>query len=238
MPLYNSIHTDAAALAARYDREPVAGKSLPVTEFYYVSAYTDPDYPVIASEPQVQVCRWGLVPGAPEVVPDIRSTVYRVRGEALFGEPGLREAALTGRCIVPSTGWFDWRYEDKEKIPYFIRVRDEAIFSMAGIRIDSRDPQSGRTIRRFAVITTRANSMMSYIHNTNFRMPALLGKSDEARWLDPALGRTDVEELLVPFDSKSMEAYPVDPDFTELDPRDPEVVRAREFQPGSPLSNR
>ena len=41
------------------------------------------------------------------------------------------------------------------------------------------------------------------------RMPAMLSKEMEKLWLDPALAKDDVLQMLVPYDDGQMDAYPV-----------------------------
>ncbi|MFV0327105.1 MAG: SOS response-associated peptidase family protein, partial [Bacteroides xylanisolvens] len=51
----------------------------------------------------------------------------------------------------------------------------------------------------FAIITTESNPLTSYIHNTNFRMPVILSKGDEERWLAPDLSKDEITSLLKPY---------------------------------------
>lgn len=77
----------------------------------------------------------------------------------------------------------------------------------------------------YAIITTGANPLMSRIHNTNLRMPAILRRADEPRWLDPALGESEIGELLRPF-AGELEGRPVERDPLRRDPYDPAIVEA------------
>lgn len=219
----------AQRLAARY------GKQLDVVEIaekiieeqYHVSAFTNPDYPVITDDPEIHVFKWGLIPfwtKSEKDANEIRTKTYNARAESIFEKPSFRGSITTKRCIVPSTGFFDWRHEGKIKIPYFIRVKDEDIFSMAGIYSDWADPRTGEIIRTFSIITTEANDLMRYIHNTNFRMPVILRPEDEKKWLFPRLKREEIESFLHPTDSNLMEAYVIDNDFLRKNPHDPSII--------------
>uniref|UniRef100_UPI003FEFFB09 SOS response-associated peptidase n=1 Tax=Parabacteroides distasonis TaxID=823 RepID=UPI003FEFFB09 len=122
------------------------------------------------------------------------------------------------------TGYFEWRHEDGKKIPYYIYVKDEPIFSMAGIYDSWLDKVTGEIIYTFSIITTEANSLTDYIHNTKHRMPAILSREDEERWLDPKLEKSDIEQLLLPFSADQMDAYVIDNDFLKKPSNDPTIL--------------
>ncbi|WP_255420029.1 SOS response-associated peptidase family protein [Parabacteroides sp. AF17-3] len=63
----------------------------------------------------------------------IKRMTLNVRADILFQKPSFWEPIQSKRCLVPSTGYFEWRHEGNKKIPYYIFLKDEEIFSMAGI---------------------------------------------------------------------------------------------------------
>ncbi len=222
----------AQRLAARY------GKQLNIIEIaekiiqkqYHVSAFNNPDFPIITTDPEIQVYKWGLIPfwiKNEEAANEIRTRTYNARAESIFEKPSFRGSINTKRCIVPSTGFFDWRHEGKKKIPYFIQVNDEDIFSMAGIYSDWTDPQTGEIIKTFSIITTEANDLMKYIHNTNSRMPVILLQEEEKNWLDPRLTKQEIESFLHPFPNTLMKAYEINNDFILKNPHDPSIIEPK-----------
>lgn len=233
MCFHNSMSKKAQRLAARYGKQldiiEIAEKI--IQEQYHVSAFTNPDYPIITSDPEIHIFKWGLIPFWTKTEKDaneIRTKTYNARAESIFEKPSFRGSINTKRCIVPSTGFFDWRHEGGKKIPYYIYMKDEDIFSMAGIYSDWADPQTGEIIKTFSIITTEANDLMRYIHNTNFRMPVILREEDEKKWLSPQLNKDEIENLLHPIDSNTMDAYVVNNDFLRKDPRDPSIIKPKE----------
>lgn len=129
------------------------------------------------------------------------------------------------RCIIPSTGYFEWRHEGKKKIPYFIFLKDEPIFSMAGIYDSWLDKKTGEVKQTFSIITTDANPLTDYIHNTKHRMPAILSKEEENRWLDSSLSKTEIDSLLNPYEADKMDAYIVENDFINKASTDPSILQ-------------
>ena len=143
MCFHNSMSKKAQRLAARYGRllsvVEIAEKI--IQEQYHVSAFTNPEYPIITSDPEVQVYNWGLIPfwaKTKKAAEEIRTKTYNARSESIFNKPSFRSSIKTCRCIVPSTGWFDWRHEDGKKIPYFIYLKDllnnDGIFRLLQLR--------------------------------------------------------------------------------------------------------
>ena len=63
------------------------------------------------------------------------------------------------RCIVTSPGYFEWRHESGKKIPYYIYLKDEPIFSMAGLYDIWLDKETGMQHTTFSIITTDTNPL-------------------------------------------------------------------------------
>lgn len=230
MCFHNSMTKKAKQLANRYQRKLNFSESETecAENLYHISAFNNPLYPVITASSEIQLYRWGLIPfwvKTEEDAASIRTKTYNARAESIFDKPSFRSSVTSKRCLIPSTGWFDWRHEKGKKIPYFIYVKDEEIFSMAGIYSEWQHPQTRQTLYTFSIITTAANELMRCIHNTNFRMPVLLYKEEEEKWLYPELNRPAIEEFLQPFDSDRMEAYVIDNRFLQKSPYDPTVIK-------------
>lgn len=231
MCFYNSMSKKAKELAARYGRNlsivEIAEKIIKEQEQYRVNAFSFPDYPIITPDPEVQSFRWGLIPfwvKEEKQADEIKRMTLNARADTIFSKPSFREPIMKKRCIVPSTGYFEWRHEGNQKIPYYIFLKDEEIFSMAGIYDEWLDKSTGEIIKTFSIITTGANPLTDYIHNTKHRMPAILSQEDEEKWLDPKLSKSDIEMLLQPFDADRMDAYIIDNDFLKKPAGDPTIL--------------
>lgn len=221
----------ATKLAARYGRNlsvvEIAEKILKEQEQYRVNALSFPEYPIITSDPEIQSYKWGLIPfwtKDEKQANEIKRMTLNARADTIFQKPSFREPIMKKRCIVPSTGYFEWRHEDGKKIPFYIYVKDEPIFSMAGVYDSWLDRSTGEVISTFSIITTEANELTGYIHNTKHRMPAILSLEDEERWLDLKLGKSDIEQLLIPFPADRMDAYVINNDFLKKKADDPTIL--------------
>jgi putative SOS response-associated peptidase YedK len=146
--------------------------------------------------------RWGLIPSWARD-PAIGNRLINARGETILEKPSFRNAFKTRRCLVLSDGFYEWR-KNGEKRPYRVTLKDNTPFAMAGIWDKWKDP-TGEMICSFSIITTQPNSLMEKIHD---RMPVILEKEDEKKWIT-ATPERELIELLRPFPSEKMKAYPI-----------------------------
>ena len=190
--------------------------------------------PVITAENKYTFrnLHWGLIPFWIKKEADalqIRTRTLNCISEEAFEKPAFRQAIRERRCLIPCTGYFEWRWTNggKVKYPYFIHT-DQFIFSLAGIWSEWENPVSGQTIGTYSVLTTRANALMEKIHNSKKRMPVILPKEYEMDWLNPNLGKEDVLALCEPYDNSKMNGYTISRMIT-----DPKAKKNTEsiFQP-------
>ena len=147
---------------------------------------------------------WGLVPFWSKTA----KTPYpliNARAEGIEKKPSFRSPFKHRRCIIPASGFFEWRLIDAGKQPYFIRPIDGGYFGLAGLW-DRWQGEDGGVVDSCSIITTEANGLMREIHD---RMPAILKVQDVEAWLESGSEQSDVLEMLVPYPDDLIEAYPV-----------------------------
>lgn len=170
--------------------------------------------------------RWGLIPGWAKD-PSIGAKLNNARGETVAEKPAFRAAFRRWRCIVPASGFYEWKAVDEGgrtvKQPYFIRPCDEGqLFGLAGLTERWVSPE-GQEVHSCCIITTDANALMVPIHT---RMPVILAPSDYAAWLDPANTNTEaLRALLRPAEADGMIAYAVSRAVNSSRGDAPELVR-------------
>lgn len=167
------------------------------------------------------LARWGLIPSwAKDSAIGYRT--INARAEGIAQKPVFRGPFRHTRCLVPTTGFFEWKHIGKEKIPYFISLKDEKLFAFAGLYDQWHDAE-GKALTTFTIITTEPNTLMESIHD---RMPVVFTKKDEDTWLNPDETDTDkLLKLLDPYPAEKMEAYPISPLVNNLDNDTPEILR-------------
>jgi len=156
---------------------------------------------------EIALLRWGLIPSWSKD-PATGNRLINARAETAREKPSFRNAFRRHRCLIPTSGFYEWQRQERGKQPYFIRRRDERLFAFAGLWDRWENPDES-IIETCTILTTAANAVLAPIHD---RMPVILPPTEYARWLDPALPNTDsLAPLLVPFPPEDMLASPVSP---------------------------
>ncbi len=101
-------------------------------------------------------------------------------------------------------GFYEWkRVEKGRKRPFRITLKDKSLFSFAGIW--DVWGKEGKELYTCSIITTAANSLIKEIHD---RMPVILKKEEEGKWLAER-ELASVLSMLKPYDAKQMAAYEI-----------------------------
>lgn len=149
---------------------------------------------------------WGLVPSWAKDS-GIGSRMINARSESVAEKPAFQRAVRFRRCIVPASGFYEWRTEGSRKIPHYIRPVDNAmVMGLAGIW-DSWKAPGGALVETFAILTTSANPLIAPIHD---RMPVILPPHRYGLWLDQAM--TDPRQLMAlyaPYPADMLILHPV-----------------------------
>jgi putative SOS response-associated peptidase YedK len=220
-----SIAVRISYLAERFSIIEPAGISLP-----RFNIGPGEDVPIITGTrpAEVVMMHWGLIPswnkgGKPATTP------INARAEGLADKKLFRALLPNRRCIVPATGFYEWKTSGNQKVPYYFRMKSQEMFGIAGL-CDSWLAPDGRITWSFTIITTSPNSMVLPLHN---RMPAILKREDEKEWLDPGY---DIFEgpitMLNPYPPDEMELYRV----TKMvnSPSFKSEIAVQEESPGTP----
>lgn len=166
--------------------------------------------------------KWGLVPFWAKD-PKIGYKMINARAEGIADKPAFRKPLRTQRCIVPATGFYEWKkLDDKKKQPYYFFIKDEEMFGFAGL-YDIWKDVSGKEFYTYTIITTTPNELMTPIHD---RMPVILPKDAEDLWLDPDINDPQpLAAMLKPYPSEKMEKYPVSTDVGNTRNDSPNLIQ-------------
>jgi putative SOS response-associated peptidase YedK len=153
----------------------------------------------------ITLMRWGLVP---HWTRDLKSAQKPInaRAETLPEKPMFRPLLKSGRCLVPASGFFEWKNEGMHKVPFWFHRPGSPLFAFAGLYDTWISPQ-GTAILTYTIITCEPNSLLAEVHN---RMPVILSRENEERWLsrDP-VPLQDLAGILAPYPSSAMKRVPV-----------------------------
>lgn len=153
--------------------------------------------PILASEDaRPLLMRWGMPRW------DGKGAIINARCETAMEKKMFRPNLLARRCVVPSTGFYEWSHkevrqptlfdfeESKEssfsaangaesgKGKYLLRIPDAPMLYMAGFY--TAEARIGEAPPPFVILTTAANEWVAPLHS---RMPLILEKKNVLSWL-------------------------------------------------------
>jgi len=151
-------------------------------------------FPILKNtEPQkITLAKWGFLP---HWLAKTRPQGFiNSKSETIFVRPMFKKAILTRRCLVPADGFFEW--DRKTRKPYYIKIKDQKIFSFAGIWEEFPD-STKKGILTYSILTTAASANLNNIHD---RMPVILKRKNESLYLQ-AKNEQELKNILKPVDA-------------------------------------
>lgn len=178
---------------------------------------------------KLQSMKWGLVPFWTKRNPDYASVLKTInaRDDSLASKGGMwNTMKQRKRCVVVAQGFYEWLKKNggKEKIPHFVKRKDEQLMCFAGLWDCVQYDGSDEKHYTYSIITTDSNKQLSFLHD---RMPVILENgSDEIRtWLDPERSEwsKELQSLLKPYQGE-LECYPVSKDVGKVGNNSPSFI--------------
>lgn len=209
---------------------------------YYYHAFAIPEMPVVCSgdRSKINLYKWGFIPANTSNLnqaEEIRLKTFNARAESLDSKTSFSNSFKSKRCIVPVRGFFEWQHTENKKIPWYIYHSNGEIISLAGLYDQWIESSTGEVYNTFTIITTEANDLLSEIHNSAKRMPAILGKEEEKTWLDNNIASKDLKEMLRPAPDEILKAHTIGKLVNDksADRNTPEVIREHSYYTQSKL---
>ena len=117
---------------------------------------------------------------------DGKGVIINARSESVAEKYTFRDSFLNRRCIVPSTGYYEW---SRQKEKFRFNLPGQQMLYMAGIYQSTPDGL------RFVILTTAANDSVSPIHH---RMPLILTDGMTDAWMANVREATDCLRAAMP----------------------------------------
>lgn len=171
--------------------------------------------------------RWWMIPHYWKKPLKALPAAFNARAEDLPKKPFWRDAFRQYRCLVPATGWREFRPEHGKKQPYQFRL-EQRLFAFAGLWSRWVSPE-GELVDSFAIVTTAPSVTAAQYHD---RMPLVLPPELQEGWLDPAndgaaiLSEACARSLQLPLD-----VHPTNPRGNDSRFEGPEAVER--YQPAA-----
>jgi putative SOS response-associated peptidase YedK len=165
--------------------------------------------------------QWGLLPRWRRADGKAPIAPINARAETLQEKPMFRGLIAAKRCIVPASGFYEWRKVDGRKQPYYVTSDDGEVWGLAGLYDVTHDEENDAA-GSFTIITTGANPLVAALHE---RMPVILRREDEEEWVSrDVTDPLQVERLLQPYPAAEMRLCPVSTAVNNTRHNGPELI--------------
>ncbi|MBF93811.1 MAG: hypothetical protein CMH58_01460 [Myxococcales bacterium] len=181
---------------------------------------------------RLEPLRWGLLPHWMKE-PRKSTLMINARIESIHQRRAFQGALERRRCLIPATGFYEWRRVGKSRVPHRIETVDLPIFAFAGLW--ERWQTAGQApIDSVTLVTTRAVAPLAFIHQ---RMPVLLSPDRFDQWMMPRIQPKEaVQSWLKDQPSPSLRAIRVTDHVNNVAHDDAECLK--EAQSVGPLFSR
>jgi len=185
-------------------------------EFFHVSGFDHPKLLIYTSQSTQMpvVASWGLIPfwvKSSEQQLDIRNKTINARGEEMFEKPSFRTSAKSKRCILYIDGFFEHHHLKGKTYPFYIQRTDGEPIVLGGLYDVWTNRETGEIVNSFTIVTTKANQLLSKIHNNpklkEARMPLILDEEKADEWLSASPQK--IKEMVVPAADGILKAHTV-----------------------------
>ena len=101
--------------------------------------------------------------------------IINARSETALAKPTFKKPMEFGRCLIPASGYYEWKHDEKKKIKHAMSLPDQKVMYMAGCyRMEDEKNYS------FVILTRPASSSLEHIHE---RMPVIIPEDKVEEWL-------------------------------------------------------
>lgn len=100
---------------------------------------------------RLDLLKWGLVPGWSKDL-SFGSHLINARSETVAEKPAFRHAIKYRRCIIPTSGFYEWSHCGSKKQPYYIQMADHSAMCLAGLWESWKAPD-GSELETFTILT-------------------------------------------------------------------------------------
>ncbi len=164
---------------------------------------------------------WGVTPDFGHNKP-VAQKLINAKADSVNEKISTKGAFQRRRCIIPADGYFEWKKLGKKtRIPYRFTLREDELFSFAGIW-EEYETVSGETQHTFLILTTSPNEVVEEVHDS---MPVILNREQEKKWLDKYSSETDLLKVLNTYPAELMMSYSVSSLVNSVQNDSPGIIR-------------
>jgi putative SOS response-associated peptidase YedK len=152
------------------------------------------------NHPETSFADWGVDIG-------LNHPLINARVETVHEKPLFRDLFSSHRCLIPASGYYEWKREGRKKRPWFFSSPTDSIIGFAGLI------RPGKERDQVLILTTDAVFPCSTVHD---RMPVIVNPADEQNFLE----RGDIRLI-----QQEMVMYEVSPLVNSVKEDRPDLIR-------------
>jgi putative SOS response-associated peptidase YedK len=137
------------------------------------------------------------------------SPLINARKETLMEKVTFKNLIQTSRCLVLADGYYEWKREEKSKVPFYFSKEDDELMFFAAIHQNNQ----------FCIITREASENVSQIHH---REPLIINQSQINNYLNV---KKDAMEVLNSIKPPRLKFYEVSKDVNNPVNNDPALIK-------------
>ena len=156
----------------------------------------------------IEQFNWGMVPSWAQDKKNFRPLI-NARLETLMEKVSFKKLIQTSRCVVVADGYYEWKRNEKEKVPHYFTKINSSLMFLAAIHQNNQ----------FCIITREATDKIKEIHH---REPLILNEEQISNYLDIKKKGTDV---LKSIKAPELKFYEVNKDVNKPINNDPSLIK-------------
>lgn len=163
---------------------------------------------------------WGLVPSWSKE-PKTTYSTFNARVETVDEKPLFRSAFRHRRCLIPASGFYEWKKDGKRKLPYYFTLASGEEMALAGLW-EEWQGRDGSVLHSCTIIVGQSNPLVGGVHD---RMACIVPPEGYADWLNPNEKSDYLLAMLQdPYDAGLMKCWPVTPAVNSVKNEGPELI--------------
>ena len=146
---------------------------------------------------------WGIIPPSVTDPEEFRNkySTFNAKAETIEQSRIYAAPYKEKRCLIPANTFYEYSGLRGKRIPNVFGLREEHVFSFAGLWETWMDPK-GLPIETCTIITTEPNDLIKPVHH---RMPVILSHEQYSDWLETKNNdMKNLRNMLIPFPSEQM----------------------------------
>jgi putative SOS response-associated peptidase YedK len=172
----------------------------------------------------LRMMHWRFLPPFCTDPRKLKLDTINANADKLLSSGVWKKSFLYRRCLIPADSFVEWkRVSPKIKLPFLFAMQSGEPFGIGGIWQHWRSPDGETELDTFAVITVEPNEILHDLTD-HTRMPLIIKKPNYERWLRGGDVEQPPVDLLRPFDSDQMKAWPVDTRINSVRSNDPSLI--------------